>query len=435
MRPSLFSGVVAASAVGGAALSALLIATGDARSQARDPGRPITLHDKNGDGKISPDEWPRGNFGLIDKNRDGFLTADDFAKHWGVPLPGQPAAGKEAGAVSAGDTLSCSDGAAVTWIDTHVHVPGRRGQTVNVPAAVEAAAGVMEGSRICRIVLMPVPGMHGHFPPQVLEDFLAEARKYPERFFVMGGGGSLNSMIHDEAADGKAGDALKARFAKRADTLIELGAIGFGEVGILHLAAFQGQQFENVAADHPLLLMLADITARHDVVIDVHFDLVMKEMETPRWLPRPPNPPRLKPNLEWFERFLRHNPKAKIIWAHLGSDFIGFRTPELTRRMLKDHPNLYMSLRLGPGRVPSNHPMTNSGIKRDWLQLFEEFPDRFVIGTDQIFSLHGGQLTAQHEKQRKVVRERTNLFLSYLPRKLARQIAYENAIRIYKLKM
>src|SRR5690606_34634435 len=163
----------------------------------------------------------------------------------------------------------------------------------NVPAAVEAAAGVMEGSRICRIVLMPVPGMHGHFPPQVLEDFLAEARKYPERFFVMGGGGSLNSMIHDEAADGKAGDALKARFAKRADTLIELGAIGFGEVGILHLAAFQGQQFENVAADHPLLLMLADITARHDVVIDVHFDLVMKEMETPRWLLRPPNPPRL----------------------------------------------------------------------------------------------------------------------------------------------
>lgn len=413
-----------------------LIASVAAHAQGRDPNRPIQLRDRNGDGKISRDEWHLRNFDLVDKDKDGFLTPDDFAKHWGVPLPSASRpTGAEPTEGAKNRSRKCSDGAGIAWIDTHVHVPGRQGPKVNVPSAVRAAASAMDGNRICRMVLMPAPGVRGRFPPQILEDFLAEARKYPDRFFVMGGGGTLNSMIHDEAGNGAVDPELKDRFAKRSDAIIGLGAIGFGEVGVLHLAAFKGQQFESVAGNHPLFLVLADITARHDVVIDIHFDLVMKAMKTPKWLPQPPNPPRLTPNLKGFERFLRHNINARIVWAHLGSDFIGFRTPKLMRRMLNDHPNLYMSLRLGPGRVPSNHPMTTKAIKKDWLRLFEDFSDRFVIGTDQIFSMKGaGSLSKQHEKQRGIVRKQTNRFLSYLPPKLARKIAYENAIQIYKIR-
>jgi hypothetical protein len=429
------------------AIVSFLIVSDTSIAQDRNPNRPIQLHDRDGDGKISSGEWPLRNFFIIDKNKDGFLTPDEFAKFWGIPWSGQGRqVGTESGKreehksggsqvqVDATDSLKCAGGAGINWIDTHVHVPGRHGRVVNVPQAVQAAAGVMDNNRICRMVLMPVPGVRGNFPPQVLEDFIAEARKYPDRFVVMGGGGTLNSMIHDEAGKGPVKQKLKDRFAKRSDAIIELGAIGFGEVGVLHLAAYRGQQFESIAGDHPLFLMLADITAQHNVVIDVHFDLVMKDMKTPRWLPQPPNPPRLKRNIEGFERFLRHNRNAKIVWAHLGSDFVGFRTPKLTRRMLNDHPNLYMSLRLGPGRVPSNHPMTANGIKRPWLRLFEDFPDRFVIGTDQIFSLKGESLTKQHAKQREIVRRQTNRFLSYLPPKLARMIAFENAERIYKIR-
>jgi hypothetical protein len=418
-----------------AAATSLLVTEGT--SQERDPTMPIRLHDKNGDGRISRSEWPNPNFDVVDKDKDGFLTPEDFARHWNVLLPSRPSATASAAEKAADSTASreCPDGRDVKWIDTHVHVPGRRGPVVDIPSAVAAAAGAMDDNLICRIILMPVPGLEAIHPPQVLEDFLAEARKYPQHFFVMGGGGSLNSMMHDESGDGHVDDHLKERFAARSEAILGLGAIGFGEVGVLHLAAFNGQEFEEIPGDHPLLLMLADITARHHVVIDVHFDLVVEEMATPNWLPQPPNPPMLRPNLEGFERFLSHNSNARIVWAHLGSDFVGFRTPELTRRMLESHPNLYMSLRLGPGQVPSNHPMTSSGIKSDWLQLFEEFPDRFVIGTDQIFSLAGGPLTAQHERQRTTVRNETNRFLSYLPSELARQIAWENAVRIYKLEL
>ncbi|MDD9876628.1 MAG: amidohydrolase family protein [Magnetovibrio sp.] len=251
----------------------------------------------------------------------------------------------------------------------------------------------------------------------------------------MGGGGTLNPMIHDDSGDGHVDANLETRFVERSAKIIKLGAVGYGEVAVLHLAPYRGQQFELVNGDHPLFLKLADITARHDVVIDVHFDMVVEDMETPEWLPQPLNPPRLKRNLVAFERFLSHNRNARIVWAHLGSDFVGFRTPKRMRRMLRDHPNLYMSLRLGPGRVRSNHPIGRTGIKGPWMRLFQDFPDRFVIGTDQIFSIAGGSLSNQHAKQRRVVRERTNTFLSYLPNDLARKIAHENAMRIYKITM
>lgn len=419
--------------------------------------------DADSNGQVTQQEWlgQPVKFAGADANGDKVLTKDELLNYFGsqtapdwphaypksagaalaeaagAPLQKNDAqAGAVSGTTSGPKSLECAHGAGSNWIDTHVHVPGRQGPMVDVPGAVRAAAEVMNPNRICRMVLMPVPEVHGRFPPQVLEDFLAEARKYPNRFLIMGGGGSLNPMIHDNAKHDQVDAQLKNRFENRSDAIIGLGAIGFGEVGVLHLAAFKGQEFESVAGDHPLFLQLADITAQHDVVIDIHFDLVTKAVKTPRWLPQPPNPPQLKPNIKGFERFLKHNRKARIVWAHLGSDFIGFRTPDQMRRMLNDHPNLYMSLRLGPGRVPSNHPMAGKGIKSDWMKLFKDFPDRFVIGTDQIFSMQGaGSLSKQHEKQRGVVRQNTNRFLSYLPAQLKRMIAYENAIRIYKIKM
>jgi len=55
----------------------------------KNPNKPIEKRDKDGDGKISPDEWHKSFhiFNKIDKDGDGFLSAEDFAKHWGVPLP------------------------------------------------------------------------------------------------------------------------------------------------------------------------------------------------------------------------------------------------------------------------------------------------------------------------------------------------------------
>jgi len=95
-------------------------------------------------------------------------------------------------------------------------------------------------------------------------------------------------------------------------------------------------------------------------------------------------------------------------------------------------------LRAGPGRAPKNHPVTpNREIKPDWLRLLQDFPDRFVIGGDQFIvspSARGAGPAFVFSQRSPMIRERTRAFLDALPRDLARKIAYENAILLYRLK-
>lgn len=95
------------------------------------------------------------------------------------------------------------------------------------------------------------------------------------------------------------------------------------------------------------------------------------------------NPPDLGENLTVFERLLAHTRDARIVWAHSGWDDIGFRTVSLMRRLLRDHPNLYMDIKLRSGNRP-NAPLDAGGrLDAGWLALLKEFPDRFVIGVDR----------------------------------------------------
>jgi hypothetical protein len=192
-----------------------------------------------------------------------------------------------------------------------------------------------------------------------------------------------------------------------------------------------------VDADHPLLRLLADVAARHAAVIDLHFDVVAEDMKAPEWLASPPNPSSFRANVAGFERLLEHNRGARIVWAHLGSDQLGWWTVDLSRRLLAKHPNLFMSLRLAPGRVPQNHPLLPDGALRpEWLGLFREFSDRFVIGADTFIvspSVRGGGPGVIFAQRAPMIRQRTRAFLAALPGDLARKIGAENAIRLYRL--
>lgn len=328
--------------------------------------------------------------------------------------------------------------APVQWIDVHVHPAGGLGRDTDYGGAVDEVLEVMKPGNMAKAILMLTPqGRSASGKAWMMEDILDYARKYPDRMAVMGGGRSLNLMIHVDSPDGRISDELKQRFQKRAEDILAKGAVGFGEMSILHISLTQDHTFESVRGDHPLLLLLADIAAARYVPIDMHFDLVTDDMKTAEWLEQPPNPAIMKRNIDGFERLLAHNRKAKIVWAHAGSDNLGQWTAQLAGDMLRKHPNLYMSLRLNVGRGghKENHPLAPEGLKPHWLELFKEFPDRFVIGGDQFFAPVGTRgPPAAFAKVAGVIRKRTNIFLSRLPPAIARKIGYENAIRIYKLK-
>jgi hypothetical protein len=323
------------------------------------------------------------------------------------------------------------------WIDTHVHPLGGRGQTQDYGGAVWAALAAMEPAGIAKMVLMPPPQVHGSPPPFDHESFAFAVKRHPARLAFLGGGGSLNPMIQEAAGETTVSDRLRRRFEEKADEIIREGAVGFGEMAAHHLSHLPGHPYESVAADHPLFLLLADIAARHDLVIDLHLDVVAEDMKAPEWLASP-NPSTFRANLAPFERLLEHNRKAKIAWAHAGSDMLGHWTVELSRRLLETHPNLYMSIRMGPGRAPENHPLTGDGrIKAEWLRLLQDFPDRFVIGGDQFIASPAARGTGPgmtFAQRAAMIRQRTRMLLNVLPSDLARKIGYENAIRLYKLK-
>jgi predicted TIM-barrel fold metal-dependent hydrolase len=258
----------------------------------------------------------------------------------------------------------------------------------------------------------------GHYDPEVI---LAEIKKHPGKLAITGGGGSLNSMIMQAVATGDAGPAVQKKFKDRADELLREGVVGFGEMTAEHFAGYTPYQYAPI--DHPLYLLLADIAAAHHVPIDLHMEAVPQDMALPAGLKSPPNAAQLHDNIAAFEKFLSHNPNAIIIWAHLGSDFTGFRTVELDRRLLAAHPNLYMEIKTDPVAPGLNYPLSADGkIKPDWLKLFTDFPDRFVIGSDQ----HYPEPKGEDRRWQEVI-----LVFNQLPADVRKKIGTENVSAIY----
>jgi hypothetical protein len=347
----------------------------------------------------------------------------------GFQRPGPPGGpqGEGRAAMPAGAALPFE------YVDVHVHpVPDRSGLS-----SLSEALGIASEARIGRMVLMPTPQSADVQLRWDYEAFLAAVRQNPGRLAFLGGGGSLNQMILEAAAAGRVDEGLRARFEKRAREILADGASGFGELTAHHLSFMPGHPYETVPADHPLFLLLADISGEAGAVIDLHFDVVVTDLPRPARLGSP-NPETLAANLPGFERLLAHNRKARIVWAHAGADPLGHWTPRLSRELLSRHPNLYMSIRMGGEAAGMQNALLvqGSGLDPAWLDVLIAFPDRFVLGGDQ-FLLSGasrGGPGAEFAKRAPMQRRMQAALLSRLPPELARRIGYENALRLYKFK-
>ena len=296
---------------------------------------------------------------------------------------------------------------------------------------------MMREAGIRGMVLIPPPQVSRMRRNWDYEAFAAAARAQPQRFAFLGGGGSLNPMIHD-AADGVVDDALRERFSSRAHQILADGAAGFGEMSPHHLSARPGHPYEAVPADHPLFLLLADIAARHGAVIDLHLDLVVSDMTLPQRFSPSLNPATLRANLDGFERLLAHNRGARIVWAHAGADPIGHWTAQLSRALLARHPNLYMSIRMGGGQMRMQNLMLDStgSLDPQWRAVLEEHADRFVLGGDQFFAagLSGAGPGIDFSRFAPVQRRQQAALLALLPAEVARKIGHENALRLYRIR-
>ncbi|MBW2066968.1 MAG: amidohydrolase family protein, partial [Deltaproteobacteria bacterium] len=318
------------------------------------------------------------------------------------------------------------------FIDAHNHLAlkGSPGRTYF--EAARSAMNVMGRLGISRLIIMPpprVPGQPGAFD---VFGLIPVVKKYPEQLACLGGGGKLDPMIHEKKNQGTVPKRTRRAFEKTALKILSKGAIGFGEFSVEHFSLNYGHVYESVNADHPLFFLLADIAAEHNVPIDIHMEAIPRDMALPQrhiLLRSGRNPSMLRENISGFERLLSHNRGAKIIWAHAGWCNTGERTPGLCRELLSRHPNLYMSIKLSQEAVRDVQILTidQNSIRSEWLEVFREFPDRFVIGTDQFYLPPGaGRMGPQ-----KTIT--TRIFMNLLPEDLAHRIGIENPRRIFNL--
>jgi predicted TIM-barrel fold metal-dependent hydrolase len=330
--------------------------------------------------------------------------------------------------------VSSSRAAEPELIDTHAHLENMGG-VGQFAAAREVAVAEMARLGIRRSLLMPPPQAPSNRSLYDIEELRRVVPAQDGRLLLLGGGGSLNPMLH-QTAPRDVDDRLRLSFRKRAEEILALGAVGFGEIAVHHLSLpHMGSRhpYESVPADHPLLLLLADIAAEKGVPIDIHFDAVPRDIAPlpPPLLQSPSNPAEIEENLAAFERLLAHNRSARIVWAHAGSDPIRTRTPQLCRELLARHPNLYMSVRAARGAPHPAFALDENGrLKPGWLKLFEEFPDRFVLGSDMFHPPQPGAVRAQ---VMKAALDNLRALVDQLPPDLARRIALENAGRLYRL--
>lgn len=154
-------------------------------------------------------------------------------------------------------------------------------------------------------------------------------------------------------------------------------------IGEFHLSgkAAEGQQVKNAVA----------FAARHGLYLHAHADE------------------------EALEILFRHDPQAKIVWAHTG-----FSTaPEQVEAYLRRFPNLWCELSYRYGITGAGGKLTP-----EWRALFEQYPDRFLVGSDTWINERWdsyGSIMAGYRG-----------WLAQLPRAVAEQIAFRNAERLFR---
>ena len=112
------------------------------------------------------------------------------------------------------------------------------------------------------------------------------------------------------------------------------------------------------------------------------------------------------------EILFRHDPRARILWAHAG-----FTGPAEVGAMMARFPNLWVETAIrhdiGPGGV----------LAEGWKELFVQYQDRWLVGTDTY-------VTSRWHRMPEIQAE-TRAWLATLPRAVAEKMAWRNGVKLF----
>ena len=118
-------------------------------------------------------------------------------------------------------------------------------------------------------------------------------------------------------------------------------------------------------------------------------------------------------DIDAVNRIFRQWPDARVLWAHSGFD-----RPEAVRETLRRHPRLWSDLAFRSDQA------TLGKVSADWREAFQEFPDRFMIGTDTFTPERWHYIDSHATYSRG--------WLKDLPPHLAERIGWRNAEQLLR---
>lgn len=174
--------------------------------------------------------------------------------------------------------------------------------------------------------------------------------------------GELSSWMHDESVVTMLSERLANNY--------------YAGIGEFHA---DGEQI-----DLPVLQQVIALARRYQIFLHAHVDV------------------------EAVHRIFVTDPDALVIWAHAG-----FESPQAIATLMEQYPNLWADLSF-------REEFAFQGVVEDeWGMLFEQFPTRFMLGTDTYTPERWFYVAEYAEWARG--------WLAELPAQIAENIAYRNA--------
>lgn len=298
------------------------------------------------------------------------------------------------------------------YIDVHAHLISDR-------FSIDEAVKIIKDAKIQAMIIMQTPVDLSRIATPESHGIPQAAEQYPDQFAQMYQGEAL-VMLHQAVKKGSYTAAEEERFKSLAEEAAKSQKyVGFGELALRHYPQpdlkdpLQREARDiTISGDHPWMLTLSDIGAKYNLPLDIHIE--------------PENS-----TIVGLEKLISHNPETKIIFDHAGWYNTGEATADLFSRLMKKYPNFYASIKL---RKPASDEQSKVAIlekggkiKSEWLEVFQKYPDRFMIGTDVKFGLDTSE--GKYEE----ILALTDKFLNALPADLASKIATKNAQKVFGL--
>ena len=359
---------------------------------AKNPNMAVSKRDSNGDGKVSLSEWekPEFVFRKIDFNSDGFITANEFARKWGIPMSGESSTERSV------DEAGALDESNVIIADVHMH-PHPGNHPIDQLTWMNRNGVMWAGS--------------GSMSRHALDHY---ARVMKNRFIPFGAQGEMHQIYNQHGVSGVEDNQtqLFESMMSNLESQFENSEIkGIGELFINNRTTNPKHSMRRkTRVDAQSYKDLLDLVANYGGVLSVH---VQWDYDS----------------IEQLQALADHNPAGNIIWAHCGND----GSASQVREILQNHDNLYCDLaaRHRPKLndwVINNRPnaqiFTSYSLDRSWKDLIESMPDRFMVGTDTKTESHYDQ----------GINNIRNGLLANLNPETAEKVAYKNAQTLLNLK-